>query len=112
MTDHTSTSDALPAQTRQSYGVPSFAIAIGAALLYAYVLWNAIGNLLQLPKLLGPATPWWLLSLDITLPVVVYLGAILMGRRSRTLTRAAFFGIGAAVVASCTVGSIAFVHTH
>jgi hypothetical protein len=100
------------AKTRARYGVPSLVIAIVAALLYAYVLWQAIGNMVQLPKVLGYVTPWWLLILDVALPVVVYVVALLLGLRRRTLARAAFFAIGATVLACCTVGSIAFVQTH
>ena len=94
------------------YGVPSIVLAVVAAILYAYVFWQAIGNIVQLPKVLGSVTPWWLLILDVALPVVVYAAAILLGLRHRTLARAAFFGIGATVLACCTVGSIAFVQTH
>jgi hypothetical protein len=101
-----------PEKSRPRYGVPSFAIAVVAAILYAYVLWQAIGNIVQLPKVLGSATPWWLLILDVALPVVVYAAAILLGLRHRALARAGFFAIGATVLACCTVGSIAFVQTH
>jgi len=53
-----------------------------------------------------------LLILDVALPGVVYAAAILLGLRHRPLARAAFFAIGATVLACCTVGSIAFVQTH
>lgn len=102
-----------PQPARKSrYGVPSIVIAIVAALLYAYVLWGAIGNLIQLPKELGALTPWWLLVVDVVVPVVVYIAAILLGLRRRILTRAVLFVIGATVLGCCTVGSIAFVQTH
>ena len=102
----------VPAKSRQGYGVPSFVVALVAAVLYAYVLWQAIGNIVQLPKVLGSVTPWWLLILDVALPFVVYVAALLLGRRHGTLARSAFFAIGATVLACCTVGSIAFVQTH
>ena len=102
-----------PLPTRRSgYGVPSIVIAIIAGVLYAYVLWGAIGNLIQLPKELGALTPWWLLIVDVAVPVVVYVAAILLGLRHRILTRAALFVLGATVLGCCTVGSIAFVQTH
>ena len=107
------TEQAEPQPARKSrYGVPSIVIAIVAALLYAYVLWGAIGNLIQLPKELGALTPWWLLVVDVAVPVVVYVVAILLGLRRRILTRAVLFVIGATVLGCCTVGSIAFVQTH
>jgi hypothetical protein len=101
-----------PAKRIPRYGVPSIVLAVGAAILYAYVFWWAIGNLAGLPGELKSATPWWLLILDVALPVVVYAAAILLGLRHRTLARGAFFAIGATVLACCTVGSIAFVQTH
>ena len=101
-----------PTKRIPRYGVPSIALAVVAAILYAYVFWQAIGNIVQLPKVLGSVTPWWLLILDVSLPVVVYAAAILLGLRHRILARVAFFAIGATVLACCTVGSIAFVQTH
>jgi hypothetical protein len=107
----TEQSEVEPAR-KSGYGVPSIVIAIVAALLYAYVLWGAIGNLIQLPKELGALTPWWLLIVDVAVPVVVYVAAILLGLRHRILTRATLFVVGATVLGCCTVGSIAFVQTH
>jgi hypothetical protein len=106
--------DPIQTQARRfpRYGVPSIVLAVVAAILYAYVFWQAIGNIVQLPKVLGPVTPWWLLILDVALPVVVYAAAILLGLKHRTPVRAAFFAIGATVLACCTVGSIAFVQSH
>ena len=101
-----------PPVRRSGYGVPSIVIAIVAALLYAYVLWGAIGNLIQLPKELGALTPWWLLIVDVAVPAVVYVAAILLGLRQHILTRAVLFVLGATVLGCCTVGSIAFVQTH
>ena len=101
-----------PVKRIPRYGVTSIVLAVVAAILYAYVFWQAIGNIVQLPKVLGSVTPWWLLILDVALPVIVYAAAILLGLRHRSLARAAFFAIGATVLACCTVGSIAFVQTH
>ncbi|MEJ1230942.1 MAG: hypothetical protein WDM88_10530 [Galbitalea sp.] len=97
---------------RSRYGWPSIAVAVVAGVLYAYVLWNAIGNLISLPKALGDATPWWLLIVGVAVPVVAYLAAFLLGRRHSLLPRALFFLIGLTVIACSTVGSIAFVQTH
>ncbi|HEX4403176.1 MAG TPA: hypothetical protein VHZ98_17825 [Galbitalea sp.] len=104
-------SETQPAR-RDRYGVPSIVIAVVAGLLYAYILWGAIGNLIQLPKELGTLTPWWLLIVDVAVPAVVYLAAILLGLRQRFVTRAVLFVLGATVLGCCTVGSIAFVQTH
>jgi hypothetical protein len=106
--------DATVASARRGfhYGIPSAIVAVVAALLYAYVLWQAIGSLIGLPKILKSSTPWWLLILDVAVPVVVFVGVLLLGLRRRFLARALFFLIGATVVACSTVGSIAFVQTH
>jgi hypothetical protein len=97
---------------RFSYGVPSLVVAVIAALLYTYVLWGAIGNLIDLPKLFGTVTPWWLLVIDVALPVVVFVVAFLLGRRHGTLVRSLFFLAGATVIACGTIASIGYIHTH
>jgi hypothetical protein len=99
-----------PAKAR--YGWPSIAIAIVFGVLYAYVLWNAIGNLINLPKELGELTPWWLLIVDVAVPVVAFVVAFLLGRRASVAARSLFLFIGLTVVACSTVASIAYVQTH
>jgi hypothetical protein len=98
--------------TRTSYGWPSIAVAVGFGILNAYVLWNAIGNLINLPKEFGSVTPWWLLILDLAVPIVTFAVAFLLGRRSSLGARILFFVIGLSVVACSTVGSIAYVQSH
>ena len=97
---------------RPRYGWPSIAIGIVAALFYAYVFWAAVQNLIDLPAVRGAATPWWLLILDVALPVLIYAAAVLLGLRRRTLTRAGLFVVGAALLACCVVSSLAFNLTH
>jgi hypothetical protein len=98
--------------TRGRYGWTSVVAAVVFGLLYAYVLWNAIGNLINLPKEFGSVTPWWLLIVDVSVPVVAYAAAWFIGRRASLGARALFFLIGLAVVACSTVGSIAYVQSH
>jgi hypothetical protein len=107
MTDDVTT----PAPERANYGGASFALAIVFGLLYAYVLWAAIGNLVQLPALTAERTPWWLLILDVVLPVAAYAGAFLFGLRSSLPMRALLFLLGLCLLACSTIGSIAFVPT-
>jgi hypothetical protein len=97
---------------RPRYGWASLVVAAVFGLLYAYVLWNAIGNLVNLPKEFGSVTPWWLLVLDVAVPVVAFAAAWFVGRRRSLGARAVFFLIGFAVVACSTVGSIAYVQSH
>ncbi len=109
MTDET---PVLSRPTKVGYGWPSIAVAIVFGLLYAYILWTAIGNLIALPGTFGAVTPWWLLIIDVVLPVVVFVLAFLLGRRRPTLHRAVFFFIGLTVLSCVTIASIAWVQTH
>ena len=97
---------------RPTYGWPSLTIAIVAALFYAYVFWGAIQNLIELPGVRGAATPWWLLILDVVLPVLTYAAAVVLGVKRKTLTRAGLFVVGATVLGCCVVSSLAFNLTH
>jgi hypothetical protein len=94
------------------YGLPSIAIAVVFGLLNAYVLWNAIGNLITLPQSFGSVTPWWLLILDVGVPVAAYAAAFVLGRRASLGARALYFLAALAVVGCSTVGSIAYVQSH
>jgi hypothetical protein len=94
------------------YGWASITVAVVFGLLNAYVLWNAIGNLITLPKEFGSVTPWWLLILDVAVPVVFYGAAFVIGRRRTLAARALLFLIALTVVGCSTVGSIAFVQSH
>jgi hypothetical protein len=106
------TEDAPEETARPRYGWPSIAVAVLFGLLNADVLWNAIGNLVNLPSALGSVTPWWLLILDVALPVVAFAFAFILGRKRSFGARALFLLIGLAVVACSTVGSIAYVQSH
>jgi len=99
-------------QSRRRYGWPSIAIAVVFGLLNAYVLWNAIGNLVTLPQEFGSVTPWWLLILDVAVPVVTFVVAFILGRRMSLGARAVLFLLALAVVGASTVGSIAYVQSH
>jgi hypothetical protein len=96
---------------KSRYGWPSIVVAIVFGVLYAYVLWTAIGNISQLPGALGAHTPWPLLILDVALPPIVFAAAFWIGRRHPLPARAVFFFIGLAVLASATVGSVGYVQT-
>ena len=97
---------------RARYGWPSIVVAVVFGILNAYVLWNAIGNLINLPKEFGSVTPWWLLILDLAVPVVTFAVAFVLGRRSSLGARTLLFVMALAVVACSTVGSIAYVQSH
>jgi hypothetical protein len=97
---------------RRRFSWQAIAVAIVFAVLYAYVLWGAIGNLVSLPALFGTVTPWWLLILDVAAPVLVFFAALFLGRRQGVLNRVIFFVVGAAVLSCVAVASIAYIHTH
>jgi hypothetical protein len=94
------------------YSWPSIVVAAIFGILYAYILWTAIGNLVQLPATLGSVTPWWVLILDVALPVVAFVFAFLVGRRQPIGIRALLFFIGLAVISGAYVSSVAYVQTH
>ena len=101
-----------PAPHQRGYGWPSILVAAVFGVLYADILWNSIGNLVNLPALFASVTPWWLLILDVALPVVVYVVAFFPGRRRSLGARAMFFLIGLGVLACSTVASIAYIQAN
>ncbi|HEY4268947.1 MAG TPA: hypothetical protein VGM94_12225 [Galbitalea sp.] len=95
---------------RIRYGWASIAVAVVFGVLYAYILWDAIGNLIQLPRALDASSvPWGLLIVDVALPVVAFVAAFWIGRRHTLPARLLLFVVGFTLLACCTVGSIAFV---
>jgi hypothetical protein len=96
---------------RARYGTTSIFVAIAFGVLYAYVLWGAMGNLVELPSSLNSSVPvpWALLVLDVALPFVVFAAALWLGRRRTLPNRVMLFLVGFAVLGCSTVGSIAFV---
>ncbi|QHC66213.1 hypothetical protein GSU68_06190 [Rathayibacter sp. VKM Ac-2759] len=71
----------------------SVLIALGFALLFAWDVWEAIGNLVGLRTYaaslgtdLNP-TGWTVLVLGLVLPVVCFVAAVLLGRRRGVLAR-------------------------
>jgi hypothetical protein len=104
------TSQSVP--ERHRYGWPSILVAAIFGVIYADVLWNAIGDLVNLPALFGTLTPWWLLILDIVVPVAAFVAAFFLGRRRSLGARAMFFLIGLGVLACSTVASIGYIQTH
>jgi hypothetical protein len=97
-------------RARIRYGWASIAVAVVFGILYAYVLWDAIGNLIQLPRALDASSvPWGLLIVDVALPFIAFVAAFWLGRRHALPSRLLLFVVGLTLLACCTVGSIAFV---
>lgn len=98
---------------RGRYGWLSLAVAGLFGLFYAYDLWEAIGNLVNLPLFYAAYgidsshVPWWLLVIGVLIPPVVFGIAFLVGRRHAVLVKALVFLAGLSVVAALSLGVIA-----
>ncbi|MES2171016.1 MAG: hypothetical protein V4479_09910 [Actinomycetota bacterium] len=99
------------------YGVVGAAIAIVFGLFFAYDLFEAISNVIEvvggvnhtnsISKLLGlplASIPWVVLIVDVLVPPVVYALAFVIGRRVGALSKAAIFLIALSVVAAISLG--------
>jgi len=106
--------ETVSARRPASVGWPILVIAGLFGLLYAYDLWEALSTMLALPRYydafgLDPADiPWWLLVVNLLLPVVVFALALLIGRNRSLASRALLLGVGLAVVAALSLGIVAF----
>lgn len=81
------------------------------AALYAYPLFEGISNLVALPGFyaslgIGGAVPWWLLIVGVAAPVVLYAGALLLGRRRELFARALILAVGLAASNALTLSVI------
>ena len=95
------------------YGWLSTIVAGIFALIYAYSVWQAIGNLVALPAFydqagLGSANvPWWLLWVGIVIPIAVFALAFVVGRKRNVFGKALIFIVGLGVTAGLGIGVIA-----
>lgn len=98
---------------RGRYGWLSLVVAGLFALFFAYDVWEAVDNLLSLPRFyeasgLDPAgLPWWLLWIGVGVPVVVFVAAFIIGRRRTVGEKALIFFVGLAVSSGLGLGVIA-----
>ena len=101
MTDPKPPVDGLPASSPKEDRKPAqhvigwlgIAIAAVFGLLYAYDLWEAVGNIVGVPQKYEAVgfqvrTPWVLLVVGLFIPVVTYLAAVLLGLRRNVGARA------------------------
>ncbi len=71
------------------------------AILYGYPLFEGISNLVALPAFydaqgIGGAVPWYLLLIGVAAPVILYVGALLLGRGRELFPRALILAVGLA----------------
>lgn len=106
---------AIAADDRQSakgrLGWLSLVIAALFGLLYAYDVWEAIGNLIGIPEIydrlgFAASTPWPLLIAGLFIPVVVCVIAFLIGLRRNLGEKALLLLTGLAVSNGLTLGTI------
>lgn len=90
-------------------------VAFGGA-LYAYPLWSAVGNLLNLPGyyesqfgLDASQAPWFLLILAVAVPVVVFSTATLLTWQRGTGTLILALTTGFAIVSATALSIAAFI---
>ena len=93
-------------------GWPGLVVAGLFGLLYAYLVWTAVGNAINFPTLFTlighpDEVPTWLLVLGIAIPVAVYVVAFLLGLRHSILVKAVVFIMGLAASAALAYGVIA-----
>jgi len=101
------------AANRSRYGWLSLIVAALLGLLYAYDVWEAIGNMINLPAFydaLGVGSknvPWWLLWIGAVIPIAVYVLAFAVGRRRNVGAKAVVFIVGLALSAGLGIGVLA-----
>ena len=102
--------------TRARLRWPGLAVAIVFGLLYAYDLWEAVNNAIELPKqyaaleVLGVEVgevPWTLIIANMLIPPAIYLLAFVMGLRRALFGKVVLFALGLALVAVLTLDIIA-----
>ncbi|QEO10687.1 hypothetical protein [Protaetiibacter larvae] len=99
---------ATPAQHERrdpSWPVPAIVLAIVFGVLFAWFLYQAIGNLVNVPHAyaavgMADRVPWVLLIGGIALPVVFYVGAALIGVRQTLANRVLLFAAGLAATSA------------
>jgi uncharacterized membrane protein len=96
--------DATAAPKKPALTWHSLVIAGLFGLLYAYFVYQAIGNIIELPKSydaigLSDSVPWVLLVIGLFIPVVVYVLAFIIGLRRPVLDKAIIFVMGITITA-------------
>jgi len=98
---------------RGRYGWLSLVVAALLGLFYAYDVWEAIGNMINLPPFYDSIgigskhVPWWLLWIGVAIPVIVYILAFVIGRHRNVGAKAVIFIVGLALAAGLGIGVIA-----
>ncbi|CAN5234771.1 hypothetical protein BH11ACT3_BH11ACT3_25340 [soil metagenome] len=89
-------------------------VGIVFAALYGYALLQAISNLVELPNVyalfgIAGAVPWPLLVLGVAVPPLLFVAAVLLGRRRPLATRALLFAAGLGATNALALSIVTFV---
>lgn len=104
--------------------VAALVVVVVAALLFAWSVWAAVGNLVQVPGQFGSYrdfvtkggapelaknTPWVALIAALIVPILGYAAAFVLGRRRSVFVRVILFVVAYAAVCALTVSLTAYV---
>ena len=97
---------------KQRIDVPTLLIAAAFGLLFAYFVYQAVGNLLELPKSyeaigLSESVPWVVLVLGLVVPIVLYVIAFAIALRQKLVNTAIIFLMALVTVAAFSYGIVA-----
>ncbi len=98
---------------RGRYGWLSLVVAGLFGLLYAWNVWQAVGNLIGLPVFYDEMqygagnVPWWLLWVGVVIPIVFFVLAFVVGRRRNVGGKAVVFLVGLALTSGFGMGVLA-----
>ena len=112
MTESEVTPEVSKTDNKRSYGWLSLTIAAVFGLFYAYDVWEAVGNLIGVPKVydglgLTAQTPWVLLFAALIIPVIVYGLVLLLGLRRNVGEHALLLLTGLAVSNALALATVA-----
>ena len=102
MTESEVTPEVSKTDNKRRYGWLSLTIGAVFGLFYAYDVWEAVGNLIGVPKIydglgLTAQTPWVFLVAALIIPLVVYGLVLLLGLRRNAGERTLLLLTGLAV---------------
>ena len=97
---------------KQRVDVPTLLIAAAFGLLFAYFVYQAVGNLIELPKSyeaigLSESVPWVVLVLGLVVPILLYVIAFAIALRQKLVNTAIIFLMALVTVAAFSYGIVA-----
>ncbi|WP_437584685.1 hypothetical protein ACSAGD_05305 [Paramicrobacterium sp. CJ85] len=91
---------------------PELALAIVFAFFYALILWQAVGNLIGMASILGGVLSgfgWFVIVAGVVMPVVCYVGAVVVGRSMSYPKRILVYLVGLTAAAATYVSLVSLV---